>query len=312
MAFDPASQVIVDQLETALSQIGVTITDAEEARQLVAVEPDEASPRLPVGAVRDLKVAGGDGLVAARLYRPLDAGDGPLPAMVYFHGGGWVFGGLDGHDDTCRRLANVIGCVVLSVDYRLAPEDPFPAAHDDAVAATHWLFDNAAEHGVDPARILVGGDSSGGNLAAAVAQALASGGDRRLVMQLLIYPVLDESMSLPSYSENATGYGLSARMMAWCWEQYAPGELRNDPRAAPLRHADLAGLPPAHIVIADRDPLRDEGLAYADRLRDAGVDVSCVTYEDTFHGFFGFGAVVPTARVAFAEAVARARAVLAQ
>jgi len=195
-------------------------------------------------------------------------------------------GDLDSSDLRCRILAEWSACLVISVDYRLAPEHPFPAAVDDGYAATRWAAEQAAGLGSDPNRIAVGGDSAGGGLAAAVALAARDRGGPALVFQYLVYPMLDSAMLAPSYQENGVGYGLSAETMAWYWQQYAPNQAaRQDLLASPSRAPDLRGLPPAFVITAEYDPLRDEGEAYAARLKDAGVPVELKRYEGMIHGF---------------------------
>jgi len=222
--------------------------------------------------------------VPVRVYVPVDE-PGPRPVLVYFHGGGWVIGDLETHDSTARKLAAASGVTVVSVDYRLAPEDPFPAAVDDCLAAVRWVVDNAGDLDVDPSRLAVGGDSAGGNLAAVAAGRLRDDGVP-VAFQLLVYPVTDGTMGLPSYDENAEGYFLTRDTMAWFWDHYVGGEHRTNPLASPLHAPDeaLAGLPPALVITAEFDPLRDEGEAYAARLRDAGVPVESVRYDGLLHG----------------------------
>lgn len=308
MAFDSTTQALVDQLTGLLGNIGTEWNDPDEVRKMTSVPPPPLEERFPVRSVVDRSVQSRDGDdIPVRVYSP--EGEN-LPGMVFFHGGGWVMGDLEGHDDICRRLAVQIGCVVVSVDYRLAPEHPFPQAVHDAVDATEWVAANSEELGIDSTKLVVAGDSSGGNLAAVTAIIARDSRGPDLAMQLLIYPVTDGSMRTASYTENAEGYVLSSRLMAWYWDQYATGEDRSDVLASPIGHHDLSGLPPAHVVTADLDPLRDEGIAYAELLRAAGVEVSASNYPDAFHGFFGFGALMPVAVEAFDEAVRRVRATL--
>jgi acetyl esterase len=243
----------------------------------------------------DLLLPGPAGTLPARLYRPAGAAAG-LPMLVFFHGGGFVFGSLDSHyDGLCRALCGEAGALVLSVDYRLAPEHKFPAATLDCAAAMRWAAEQAPRLGADPRRLVVAGGSAGGNLAAVTALRLREEGGPKLAGQLLIYPVIDLPAPSPSYRDFAAGYHLTAEDMAWFWQQYLDDPADGaHPYAAPLRAASLAGLPPAHVLTAEYDPLRDEGEAYAARLRAAGVAVEQVREAGMIHGFLAF----PTRRAA--------------
>jgi acetyl esterase len=233
----------------------------------------------------DRTLPGADGLRRARVYRPVRANRSGAPGLVWFHGGGWVIGSIDSHDGVCRALASRSGVVVVSVDYRLAPEHPFPAAPDDAVAATRWVLENAGSLGIRPAAVAVGGDSAGGNLAALVALNLR-GAERVPAFQLLVYPATDLTRSLPSHRFFGEGLMLPEPAMKWFLRNYLPDPvLERDPRASPLFATDFSGLPPALVVTAGFDALRDEGRAYADRLREAGVAVEYVCSEGSMHGF---------------------------
>ncbi len=263
---------------------------AVEARQIHdPLTAASAHPAEAVADVQDLEIASGLG---ARLYRPESAGEG-APLLLYFHGGGGVIGDLDSHDAVCRTLANASGAVTVAVDYRLGPEHRFPAAWEDAWSAWSWALGHAAGVGADPARVVVAGDSAGGGLAASLAQrALAQRGPAP-VFQLLIYPALDASRDparYPSVADNADGYFLTGELMAWFGAQYlAPGHDPGDVRLSPGLADTLAGLPPALIVTAGLDPLRDEAAAYAQALERAGVAVEYRCYEETIHGFASFG-----------------------
>jgi acetyl esterase len=243
-----------------------------------------------VARVEDLDA---DGL-RVRHYRPLGAEDAEvLPALVYFHGGGWTIGDLDTHDVPCRELANLARCAVLSVDYRLAPEHKFPAAVEDAVAAVRWVHAHAGALRIDPARIAVGGDSAGGNLAAVAALALRDAGGPPLAMQALFYPATDMAADAPSHFELAEGHLLTRDAIVWFMGNYLrrPEDVA-DWRASPLRAADLSGLPPAYVVTAGFDPLRDEGQAYAEALERAGVAVTYECFEGMIHGFITMAGVI--------------------
>lgn len=290
MPVDPEVQQLLDLLESAdvgpLSSLG-----APEARQrfrTFTVDLRDPASLAAVGEVVDLEVAGAQGRRPARCYRPEDAGEGPLPTLVLFHGGGFVIGDLDTHEGQCRRLCHDLGALVVSVDYRLAPEHPFPAAFDDALAATRWVAEHAGELGADPGRLAVGGDSAGANLAAGVAQACRDGHGPALAAQLLLYPVTD--LSDPggevyrSRVDNGEGYFLTRDDMRWFEACYVGGQGAADPRHSPL-HGALAGLPPAVVVTAEFDPLRDEGEAYARALEAAGVPVTALRFDGLIHGF---------------------------
>jgi acetyl esterase len=245
--------------------------------------------------------------VPVRVYTP--AGTGPFPALVYFHGGGWVLGGIESHDDLCRVLTNRAGCVTVSVDYRLAPESKFPAAAEDAFAATRWVAENAVAIGADPARIAVGGDSAGGNLSAVVAQMTRDRGGPQLAHQVLLYPAVDAAMDTASYRTNADGYLLTRADMIWFWKHYLSSEAeRSNPYASPLRAKNMAGLAPALILTAEYDPLRDEGEAYGVRLRQAGVPVTCTRYDGAIHGFVSLSNVADIGKKGVEQVSAALRA----
>jgi acetyl esterase len=248
-----------------------------------------------VASAADRTIPGPGGPLGLRVYTP--RGAGPFPLLVFFHGGGFVVCDLDTHDALCRNLCAGAGCVVASVDYRLAPEHRFPAAPDDCLAATRWAAEHAAELRADPARVAAGGDSAGGNLAAVVAQRARDEGGPRLAAQLLLYPTTDAAATgMPSLAENAEGYGLTARDMAWFKGHYLgdPAEAAN-PHASPLRAADLRGLPPALVQTAEYDPLRDEGEAYAARLRAGGRADRRSRRAGMIHGFLFFPGLVRAA-----------------
>ena len=243
-----------------------------------------AGPLEEVARVEDGSLPGPGGQLAFRLYS--HAVNRALPVLLYLHGGGWVVGDLDTHDSVCRALARRSGCAVVSLDYRLAPENPFPAAVEDGWAALQWLHGHAAEVGADPARIAVGGDSSGGNIAAVLALRARDRGGPKLKGQVLIYPVTDCDLDAPSFRTAGTGYGLTRDSMSWYWAQYLPDETRRrNPDASPLRAPDHTGLPPAFVVTCGLDPLASEGAAYADLLRKDGVLVDHVHEPDMIHGY---------------------------
>jgi acetyl esterase len=306
---DPEARVILEQLDAIIphfDQAGVQgARDALETLAGAAGEPE------PVHRLEDRTIPGPTGPIPVRIYAP--KGDAPLPVLVFFHGGGWVIGSIQTHDGLCRLLANAVGCVVVSVDYRLAPEHPYPAAAEDAYAATRWAADNAAAIGGDPARIAVGGDSAGGNLTAVVALMARDRGGPPLVFQLLVYPVTDVPCDNDSYRDNGRDYFLTTDQMRWFFGHYAGSTPRlDDPYLCPLRAKDLGRLPPALVITAEHDPLRDEGEAYARRLQEAGVPARAKRYPGVFHGFFAMGQLLARGREATADAAAALRSAFAR
>lgn len=265
-----------------------------------------------VGAIEMIDVPGPAGKIPVRVYRPKSAPDGDTGALVYYHGGGWVIGDLDSHDVLCRELCNGSGHSVFSIDYRLAPEHPFPAAIDDAIAATKHIAANAKALKIDASRLAVGGDSAGGNLAAAVSLALKGATPHPIKLQLLIYPAVDATMSFDSVKRHGDVLPLTKPAMEWFWAHYGSGKnVTRDWRAAPLAAESLAGLPAAHVIIAECDVLCDEGIAYAQKLMMAGVPVSMQFYPGMIHGFITMGKIVRTANTATADAAAALKKALA-
>jgi acetyl esterase len=270
-----------------------------DRRALTQPEPPE------VASAVDRSVATGDGhALPVRCYRPLDSdATAVMPCLVYFHGGGWTIGDLDTHDTLCRELANRAGIAVVAVDYRMGPEHRFPAAVEDCIAATRWVAAEASALRIDPGRLAVGGDSAGGNLAAVVAIALRDAGHQPpLRFQLLVYPQTDMRNRHPSHATNGTGYLLESETIAYYQRHYLGDDAarRLDWRASPLLHPDLARLPPALVLTAGFDPLRDEGLEYADRLSAAGVRATHVCFERQIHGFLPMGRVIDEANTGVA------------
>ncbi len=283
MALDPQAKLVLEKMKAADAPPTHTLTP-EEARQALSIgslagEPEE------VGKVEDRIISGATGEIPVRIYTP--QGEGPFPVLVYYHGGGWVIGDLDTVDIPCRMLANRAGCIVVSVDYRLAPEHKFPVAAEDTYAATKWVVENAKAIQGDPARVAVCGDSAGGNLAAVVALMARDRNGPSLLYQVLIYPVTHHSFETNSYRENAEGYFLTKETMVWFWNHYLQNEQAGQHAyASPLVAEDLRNLPPALVITAEYDPLRDEGEAYATRLKKAGVQVKAMRYDGMIHGFF--------------------------
>src|SRR5262245_14307520 len=306
MALNAEERALLDQMQSSGVPPLHTLS-VQAARQLIIDLFVTKGDREPVGRVEDREVPGPAGSIPIRIYTP--GGTGPWPVLVFFHGGGWTIGNLETHDAPCRALTNAVGCLVVSVDYRLAPEHKYPAAPDDCYTATCWVANHAAEIGGDPRRIAVGGDSAGGNLAAVVSQTARDLGGPPLVFQLLVYPVTDHRFDTPSYRENADGYFLTRDAMEWFFNHYLARSADGDqPAASPLRAADVRGLPPAFVMTAEYDPLRDEAEAYAARLREAGVRVAMTRYAGTIHGFFSMGNLLSAGKQGMEDAAAALRA----
>lgn len=239
-----------------------------------------------IARTEDRTIPGPHGDIPVRIYTP--EGTTPLPVVVYFHGGGWVLGSIASHDTSCRSIANASGAIVISVDYRLAPESKFPKPLDDAFAAAEWIAENAESFGGDSQRMAIAGDSAGGNLATVVSMRARDAGSPRILFQVLVYPVIDYNFDTPSYIQNAEGYALTRAVMIWFWGHYLNNaDEGQNPLCSPMRAPDLSGLPPALIITAEFDPLRDEGEAYAKRLIESGVPVEYTCYDGMIHTFFG-------------------------
>jgi acetyl esterase len=305
----PQARFLLDLIE----QSGLPLTHTlspPDARAMYRERRQFTQPAPPeVAAAQDLQASGPNGSIPLRLYRPLGSTDTALlPVLVYYHGGGYVIGDLETHDTLCRELANLSGCAVVAVDYRLAPEHRFPAAVDDCIAATRWVRDHATELRVDESRLAVGGDSAGGNLAAVVSIDARDRGDLPIVFQLLIYPGTDMRRTAPSHAENGQGYLLTIETMDYFAGHYIADPAQYDDwRVSPLLRPDLSKLPPALVLTAGFDPLRDEGAAYAERLTADGNRASYVLFARQIHGFVTMGKVIDEARTAVALCAAELR-----
>ncbi|NBC22378.1 MAG: alpha/beta hydrolase fold domain-containing protein [Gammaproteobacteria bacterium] len=298
MPLVPEYEALLAELAAAEGPAIADLSPAEGREMYRMMRP--ANPDIAVGAVADTTLPGSAGPVPVRVYTP--EGDGPFPVFVNFHGGGWVIGDLDTADAVCRDICRTAGCVVVSVDYRLAPEHPFPAAVEDACAAVAWVADNMGQLQGN-GRLAVGGESAGGNLAAVACQWARDRGGPEIHFQLLLYPVVDHDMERASYRENGAGYMLELDTMRWFWDHYCPDPARRtEPQASPLRAADLSNLPPALVVTAEFDPLRDEGEAYAAALAAAGTEAEAVRYDGLVHDFFATAALFEPSRRGFEAA----------
>ena len=303
MPVDPQLQPLLDLLATSGAP-SITSLQPEAARALMAAMRGNAR-EVEVHTIADHTAPGPAGDVPVRVYSP--AGEGPFPLLVWIHGGGWVLGSVEESDPVARGLSVAADCVVASIEYRLAPEHPFPAGLEDCWAALRWCVDHADDLRVDPDRLAIGGDSAGGNLAAACTVLARDAGGPPLRFQLLVYPVVDFDATTRSMVDNAEGYLLTREVMQWFCDHYTNPDQRNDPRAAPLRADDLSGLPPALVITAEYDPLRDEGEAYGRRLAEAGVPVTVTRYDGMIHAFFSMTAFADRALEAEAEAGAALR-----
>lgn len=294
---DPAAAAVIEAFRAANRPKYETMSapEAREASKLgrAVVQPDPPD----VASVEDTHAPSPHGQIPLRVYKPatLPKG-GPAPALIFYHGGGWVIGDIDGYDVVCRQIANESGFVVLSVEYRLAPEHKFPAAAVDAITATEWIVANAARFGIDKDRIFVGGDSAGGNLTAVVTLHARDNGGPKFAGQVLIYPATDMAMTHPSHASPDTDVLLTSSLMRWFIDHYLTGEADiDDWRASPSRAKHLEGLPRAYVITAGADPLHDEGVEYKDRLQAAGVEVTYNNYPGQFHGFWTMGKLIPEA-----------------
>ena len=302
VTLDPDAAAIYQLFQEAGRPAYETLA-ATEAREYYRNARGVMNPEPPaLESNKPLSIPAPHGAIPARIYTPktLRKNNSLAPCLVFFHGGGWVIGDLDTHEVVCQKLAHEGELIVISVDYRLAPEHKFPAAADDAIIATKWVAANAKQLGIDAAHLLVGGDSAGGNLAAVVALAARDGDGPKLAGQVLVYPATDFAMKHPSHSEPETSILLTHSVIKWFIDHYMGDADRDDWRASPAR-AKLAGLPPAYVLVAGGDPLRDEGNEYAERLKQAGVPVTYRFFPGQFHGFFTMGKLLNQANIAASE-----------
>jgi acetyl esterase/lipase len=310
MPLDPQAQALLEQMAASNMPERDTLTP-EEVRANMRAMVGVLGEGEPVARVEDRVIPGPAGPIPARIYTP--TGTGPFPVLVYFHGGGWVIGDIETHDGTCRSLCNGAGCIVVSADYRLAPEHRFPAAPEDCYAATVWVARQATTFDGDASRLAVGGDSAGGNLAAVVSLMARDRGGPSLAFQVLIYPATDQRMQAPSIEENGEGYYLTTRDMVWFRGHYLANERdMADPLASPLLAPDLRGLPPALVITAEFDPLRDEGEAYGRKLAEAGVPATISRYDGMIHGFVRMAPVLDQGKVAIGESCRALQAAFAR
>lgn len=320
-ATNVAALTLEPQAQRVLSQLA--LLDAPPITSLTPFNARQGSPLLnavqmvatelgkpPLEMVRDVShriIPGPGGQLLIRIYFP--HGDGPYPALVYFHGGGWVIANLDTYDSSCRAVTNAAGCVVVSVAYRQAPEFKFPAAAEDAYAALRWVMENAAIMSVDPKRVAVGGESAGGNLATVTALMARDRGTAMPIHQLLVYPITNYAFDTASYNENATAQPLNKPLMQWFWNYYLPRAADGkNPYASPMQAKSLKGLPRATVITAEIDPLRDEGEAYAKRLNGEGVPTTMTRYNGVMHEFFSMAGVIDKGKQAVMQAATELRA----
>jgi acetyl esterase len=303
MPLDPLMKAFLDQM-AAQPQPKLWEVSAPVGREMFAGLMQAVGPKdVPIGTVKNLVIPGPGGEIGARSFAPVATGSEPQPTLVFFHGGGFVIGNVETHDGLCRMLANESKCRVISVDYRLSPEHKFPAAIDDAFAAVSWIEANAAQLGVDANRVAVGGDSAGGTLAAVVSQMARDAGAPKIAFQMLLFPVTQIEAGTPSRRAFGEGYFLEGKGLDWFFNHYfESGADRADPKASPLLAEKFTALPPAYIMVAGFDPLHDEGVAYAEKLRAAGVSVTLDDHPGMVHDFIYLQAVLPQAFEALASA----------
>ncbi|MEI7553985.1 alpha/beta hydrolase [Candidatus Chlorohelix sp.] len=313
MPLEPQSKALMDELLASGVTPRYLMTPEEGRKYALRTFVELAGPPEPIYKTEDRTITTHSGNVKIRIYTP--SNKPKMPALVYFHGGGWRFGSIETHEAPCRTLANLADCKVISVEYSLSPEYPFPVAMEQSYNATKWVYDNAASLGIDPDRIAVGGDSSGGNLAASACVAARDRGNLPPIFyQVLIYPVVDFYYpGTNSYKEHGTGYFLTAEAMKIYWDSYlGRTEDSQNAYAAPLTAADFEDMPPGLIVLAQYDPLYDEGVKYAEKLKVEGIPAKVLTYEGVMHGFWGMAAKIDLARKAHADVAAELRKAFAQ
>jgi acetyl esterase len=308
---DPLAKTFIDQM-MALGRPKIWQMSVGEARRNAAsVMKLFGAHDVPIGKVDNITMPGPGGDLRLRVYSPVAAGSESLPAMIFFHGGGFTIGDLDTHDGSCRLFTRESGCRVIAVDYRLGPEHKFPAAVDDAFAAVRWVEENASGLGIDANRIAVGGDSAGGNLSAVVCQLAKSDGGPKIAYQLLMFPMTQFGAAFASLRRFGAGFLLERQSLDWFTQNYLPDDVDiNDPRISPLQSPDMSGLPPAYVMLAGCDPLHDEGLAYAEKLSATGVSVSVADYPGMVHSFVHMQAVLPQASEALSRAAKAMRQAL--
>jgi acetyl esterase len=310
MPLDPLVKAFLDKAAAIPRPKAWDVPPAITRQSFAGLMQITAAKDVAVGKVENFIIPGPGGEIRARAYTPV-AAVGPLPTLIYFHGGGFVAGGLESHDGLCRLFAVEGGFKVIAVDYRLAPEHTYPAALDDAWAATQWIEQNAADIGVDAGRIAVGGDSAGGMLAAIITQLAREKGGLKIAYQLLLFPNTQMGGETSSLNEFAVGYFLERRAIEYFNSLYLPADVdKNAPQVSPLRAKDFASLPPAYVMLGGYDPLHDEGLAYAEKLRAAGVKVTIADYADMVHCFIYLQTILPQAHDAVAKAAKAVRAAL--
>ncbi|MBN3526910.1 alpha/beta hydrolase [Paenibacillus apiarius] len=308
MPLDKQTEAFLEKLKGQPPIESLPPAIARELQRQMGMQAERLSgkEKIQVGEVSDLAIQGAHGEIPIRMYKP--AIKGPHPVFIYYHGGGWVLGDLDRFDDICRRITRSSNCAVISVDYPLSPENKFPLAVEAAYSAAQWAYDNAERLQLDPNRLAVGGDSSGGNLAAVVTHLAKERASLQIAYQVLIYPVSDASMQSATYEEFAEGYFLTKKQMIWFFDNYLNSvEETTNPWVSPLLFSDFAGLPPALVITAEFDPLREESEAYAERLKEAGVPAVLHRYEGTIHPFVSFADEIDKGKEAIEEAAAALR-----